>query len=156
MVAWVCIAAPSLQKKQPLGSPVKNRLSAILVFSAIGGMRCKYSSYTDQHLVQRVSFCSKVANQDARFCCGFLIPHHRKTKEKGVKSAEAQVYSALFVLMTQCVPMFAWRFSVARSCVPFTLFWSRMHVLELQASVVQNDPSWIFRISGWTLRGHCW
>ena len=35
---------------------------------------------------------------DARFCCWFLIPHLRKTKEKGVKSAAAQVYWALFVL----------------------------------------------------------
>ena len=68
-----------------------------LVFPAIDGMRCKYSSYTEQHLVQRVSFCSKVAKQDARFCCWFLIPHLRKTKEKGIKSAAALVYSALFV-----------------------------------------------------------
>ena len=30
MVAWLCIAARSRQKKLPLGSPVKNRLSAIL------------------------------------------------------------------------------------------------------------------------------
>ena len=31
MVAWVCIAALSSQNKEPLCSPVKNRLSAILV-----------------------------------------------------------------------------------------------------------------------------
>ena len=32
MVAWLCIAACSPRKKLPLGSPVKNRLSAILVY----------------------------------------------------------------------------------------------------------------------------
>ena len=36
MVAWLCIAARSPQKKLPLGSPVKNRLSAILVYHTRG------------------------------------------------------------------------------------------------------------------------
>ena len=42
-----------------------------LDFPAIDGMRCKYSSYTEQHLVQRVSFCSKVAKQMHVFVAGF-------------------------------------------------------------------------------------
>ena len=36
MVAWLCIAARSLRKKLPLGSSVKNRLSAILVYHTRG------------------------------------------------------------------------------------------------------------------------
>ena len=126
------------------------------VFPAIDGMRCKYSSYTKQHLVQRVSLCSKVAKQGARFSCWFLIPHlYRKTKEKGVKSAAALIFSALFALRDAvrayvCVTFFGNALMRALCVVPIT------HAcVRTQASVFQNDASWIFRISGWTLRGHC-
>ena len=109
--------------------------SSNLVFPAIDGMRCKYSNYTEQ-------------KQGARFFCWFLIPYLRETKEKGVKSDTFCADDAVRAYV--CVTFFRNALMCA-ICVVL----SHMHVLELQASVFQNDASWIFRISGWTLRGHC-